>query len=71
LYPTFFTACWVIFYGAGGMVLRIARALDVGFTWFNRRFDIENQPLKSIGLVAGVLVAIVYWTAVVVSRVMG
>jgi hypothetical protein len=36
---------------------------------FNRNFDIEKKPLQSIGLVAGALVAIVYWKAVIVSRV--
>jgi hypothetical protein len=35
----------------------------------NRRFDIEKKPLQSIGLVAGVLVAVVYWAVAIVSRV--
>jgi hypothetical protein len=52
----------------GGMIIA-ARRFDIGFQWFNRRFDIEKKPLQSIGLVAGALVAVVYWTAVIVSRV--
>jgi len=52
-------------------VCRGRRGYDLGFDWFNRHFDIEKKPLQSIGLVAGALVAVVYWTAVVVSRVVG
>ena len=50
---------------------RSARRLDIGFDWFNRKFDIEKKPLQSIGLVAGALVAVLYWAAVIVSRVVG
>jgi hypothetical protein len=39
--------------------------------WSIRHFDIEKKPLQSIGLVAGALVAVVYWVAVIVSRVVG
>lgn len=52
---------------SGGMIIA-ARRLDIGFQWFNRRFDIEKKPLQSIGLVAGALVAVVYWAAVIVAR---
>jgi hypothetical protein len=37
----------------------------------NRKFDIEKKPLQSIGLVAGALVALLYWATVIVSRVVG
>jgi hypothetical protein len=42
--------------------------LSIGFEWFNKKCDIEKKPLQSIGLVAGALVAIVYWAAVIVNR---
>jgi hypothetical protein len=54
----------------GGMIIA-ARRFDIGFQWFNRRFDIEKKPLQSIGLVAGALVAVVYWASVIVSRIVG
>jgi hypothetical protein len=54
---------------AQSLLLKAARRFDIGFDWFNRHFDIENKPLQSIGLVAGALVAIVYWAAVIVSRI--
>jgi hypothetical protein len=69
--PAFFTSIWLWLYAGSGFLLKAARRFDLGFDWFNRRFDIEKKPLQSIGLVAGVLVAVVYWTAVIVSRVIG
>jgi hypothetical protein len=56
---------------SSGALLKAARRFDIGFDWFNRHFDIEKKPLQSIGLVAGALVAMVYWAAVIVSRIVG
>lgn len=63
------TSVWLWFYAGSGFLLKFARRFDLGFQWFNRRFDIEKKPLSSIGLVAGSLVALIYWVAVIVSRV--
>jgi hypothetical protein len=71
VYPAFFTSIWLWLYAGSGFLLKAARRFDLGFDWFNRKFDIEKKPLQSIGLVAGALVAVVYWTAVIVSRVIG
>jgi hypothetical protein len=68
-FPAFFTSIWLWLYAGSGLLLRAARRFDVGFQWFNRRFDIERKPLQSIGLVAGVLVAVMWWAAVIVSRI--
>jgi hypothetical protein len=51
-----------------GLLLKFAEQFVLGLGWFNRHFDIEKKPLQSIGLVAGALVAVVYWAAVIVSR---
>ncbi len=67
----FFTSIWLWLYAGSGFLLKAARRFDIGFDWFNRKFDIEKKPLQSIGLVAGALVAVVYWAAVIVSRVVG
>jgi hypothetical protein len=67
--PAFFTSIWLWLYAGSGFLLKAARRFDIGFEWFNRKFDIEKKPLSSIGLVAGALVAVVYWGAVIVSRV--
>lgn len=68
-FPAFFTSIWTALYAGSGFLLKAARRFDIGFEWFNRHFDIEKKPLQSIGLVAGALVAVVYWVAVIVSRV--
>jgi hypothetical protein len=71
LCPPLFTSIWLWLYVGSGFLLKAARRFDLGFDWFNRKFDIEKKPLQSIGLVAGALVALVYWAAVIVSRVVG
>jgi len=67
----YFSSLFLWLYAGSGFLLKAARRFDIGFDWFNRKFDIEKKPLQSIGLVAGALVAVVYWAAVVVSRVVG
>jgi hypothetical protein len=62
------TSAWLWLYAGSGFILKAARRFDIGFEWFNRKFDIEKKPLQSIGLVAGALVAVVYWAAVIVSH---
>jgi hypothetical protein len=71
LVPPLVTSIWLWLYAGSGFLLKAARRFDIGFDWFNRHFDIEKHPLQSIGLVAGALVAVVYWAAVIVSRVVG
>jgi hypothetical protein len=61
--PAFFTSLWLWLYAGSGFILKAARTLDLGFDWFNLKFDIEKKPLQSIGLVSGALVALLYWTA--------
>jgi hypothetical protein len=64
-----FTSIWLWLYAGSGFLLKAARRFDIGFEWLNRKFDIEKKPLQSVGLVAGAFVAVVYWAAVIVSRV--
>jgi hypothetical protein len=71
VFPAFFTSIWLWLYAGSGLILKAARRFDIGFGWFISKADIEKRPLSSIGLVAGALVAIVYWTAVIVSKVVG
>jgi hypothetical protein len=68
LVPAMVTCIWLWLYAGSGFLLKFARRFDTGFQWFNRKFDIEKKPLSAIGLVAGALVAVTYWAAVVVSR---
>ena len=48
-------------FAGSGFLLKAARRFDIGFQWFNRKADIEKHPLNAIGLVAGSLVALIYW----------
>jgi hypothetical protein len=61
----------LLLYLISAQMLIAARRFDLGFQWLSHRFDIEKKPLQSIGLVAGVLVAMIYWAAVIVSRIVG
>ncbi len=47
-----------------------AREFDIRFSWFNRKFDVEKKPLQSIGLVAGAIVAVVYWSIALIHRLL-
>jgi len=58
---------WLPF--VAGFLLKAARRLDIGFAWFNRSFDIEKKPLHCIGLVAGALVAVIYWAVVLIRHI--
>ena len=72
--PVFFTSIWLWLYAGSGFLLKAARrfaGFDRLFNWFTVKVDIEKKPLQSIGLVAGALVAVVYWAAAIVSRVVG
>jgi hypothetical protein len=66
IYPAFFTSIWLWLYAGSGFLIKAARRFDIGFDWFNRKFDVERKPLQSIGLVSGCIVAIVYWTTALV-----
>src|SRR5205814_1298720 len=70
-FPAFFTSIWLWLYAGSGFILKAARRFDIGFQWFNAKFDIEKKPLQSIGLVAGVLVAVLYWTAALIRHFVG
>jgi hypothetical protein len=66
-YPAFFTSVWLWLYAGSGFLLKFAHRFDIGFQWFNSKVDIEKKPLSAIGLVAGALVAVLWWTVVVVK----
>jgi hypothetical protein len=68
VFPAFFASIWLWLYAGSGLILKAARRFDIGFEWFNRKFDIEKKPLQSIGLVAGALVAFTYWGVVVLRK---
>jgi len=70
-YPAFFTSMWLWLYAASGFLLKAARQFDLGFVYLQRWFDIENKPLQAVGLVSGVLCAILYWLFAVGRAIVG
>src|SRR5262249_1910165 len=56
------TSIWLWLYVSAGFILRLFRRFDIGFSWFNRRVDIENKPLQAIGLLAGIMCAVISLT---------
>ena len=61
LMAAFFTSIWLWLYAASGFALKAARRFDLGFQWFNSHFDIDKKPLQAMGILAGAIVAVVYW----------
>jgi len=57
LLPTFFTSIWLYFYLFSSWVIKY-------FKFFTKRFDIENKPFKSLGLVSVSTVFVIYLIAV-------
>jgi hypothetical protein len=68
-YPSFFTSIWLWLYAGSGFLLKFARRFDSFFQWFNSKADIARKPLSAIGLVAGCIVAVLWWTVVLVRWV--
>jgi hypothetical protein len=66
--PLFLGTFWLDIYAASGFLLKTARRLDIGFQWFTSKVDIEKKPLSAIGLVAGVLVALMYWSVAAIRH---
>jgi hypothetical protein len=69
-YPAFFTSIWLWLYAASGFILKGAARFDRVIAWMNRHMDIEKKPLQTIGVVAGAIVALVYWGALVTIRIL-
>jgi hypothetical protein len=48
LLPSLFTSAWLWLYAGVGFLLKAARRFDIGFDWFNRRFDKPStrRPLQ-------------------------
>jgi hypothetical protein len=62
--PAFFGSFWLWLYAGSGALLRAAQRLELGFRWFNRKFNIAEKPLQAIGLVSGACLALFYWAVV-------
>ena len=68
--PLLFCTLWLDLYAVSGYFIKLSRRFDIGFGWFNRKFDIEKKPLQSLGLVAGSIVALAYWAAIGIYQIL-
>jgi len=60
LYSTFFTSIWAWLYAISGFLAKLGEKLFIGFKWFKRTFDIDHHPLSSMGIIAIIVVFLVY-----------
>jgi hypothetical protein len=59
-YSAFFTSAWIWIYAVSGSVLRLSEALGLAWRRLRGLLDIENKPLRSIGMVANLLITLAY-----------
>lgn len=62
-YSTFLTSIWIWLYLLAGGAVRVANYAGVWVARFNRVFDIDSQPLRSIGSAAMFLVTLIFLLA--------
>jgi hypothetical protein len=65
LLPACLGRLWLLLYLVSGLILKLSRKADIGsdigFNWFNKKFDIEHRPLQCVGLITGAIVTLFYW----------
>ena len=67
-YSTFFTSFWIWLYGLSGLAVRFCKPFSRGVRLARRFFDIDDQPLRSLGFVSILLVAVGYVVLAIVVR---
>ena len=60
IYSSLFTIAWMWLFLASGWAVRFLAWTDPGWQKLKWFLDIENHPLKSLGIVAGVIGALVF-----------
>lgn len=60
LYSTFFTSIWVWLYFLSGLIVKIIVFFAKLLGWTVRFLDIDNKPLRSIGVVGVVIVSFIF-----------
>lgn len=62
-YSTFFTSVWVWVYALSGLVVRLGQYLGISLRGLKMILDLDKKPLRSMGLVAMLLVTLLYLVA--------
>ena len=66
--PALTANIWMWLPRVSGFVFIAATRLDAFRRWFNSNADVRDKPFQSIGFVAGILVALMYWTVAFLGR---
>ena len=59
-YSTFFTSAWIWLYALSGLALKTAQHIGLGINCLKNILDIENKPIRSMGIVTIVLVSLLF-----------
>jgi hypothetical protein len=65
------SAVWLWLFVVSGLVFRTVRISRVGFGRLGGALDVKNKPLATLGLVAGVLCAVLWWIYLIIGRIVG
>jgi hypothetical protein len=66
--PAFFASIWVWLYVGSGVLVRAVHHLDSVRVLMSRILNVENGPLRSVGLIAGLILALIYWTVLILAK---
>lgn len=65
-YASFLTSVWAVLYAGSWATVRAAGLLGIGLDYWRRLADIEEKPIRSLGLAAMLITTVAYWVLVVV-----
>jgi hypothetical protein len=68
LYASYFTSAWALTYAVAGLLLRTASRLQGPFSALVSWLDIENKPVRAIGIVVASLTMVCFWMTEFVRR---
>jgi hypothetical protein len=68
MFASLASSIWLWLFVSSGLLLRAARSMKVGFSWFNKTFDIRKKPLACLGLVAGAVCAALWWGHLIIRK---
>ncbi len=67
-YSTYFTSIWIWLFLLSGWIIKCIFFSGKWVRFLLRFFDIDNKPLRSMGVISCVLITIVFWTWVIAVK---
>ncbi|MFX0198202.1 MAG: hypothetical protein ACFFCW_18955 [Candidatus Hodarchaeota archaeon] len=59
-YSAFFTSAWVWLYALSGLAVKLAQYSGIWIGRISSLMDIENKPLRSLGMISNLLITLLY-----------